>query len=158
MGILKRDVSAKSGRSAVTIIAQGNHLSGQVHISGKVHVDGVVEGRLEAADDVSIGRQGVVRGCLVAEHVNVSGLVEGDLICTSLHIERGGEVRGNVCSDKLSIDPRGCFLGERRMKTSTPRLEYQSETSSPANGAGRVLDYALIDTLPDRIILGRQED
>ncbi|GAA0686962.1 hypothetical protein GCM10009104_11200 [Marinobacterium maritimum] len=158
MGILKRNVSAKSVRSAVTIIAQGNQLSGDMRVCGKVHIDGVVEGRLEVADDVTIGRQGVVRGCLVANHVNVSGLLEGDLICTSLHVERGGKVRANVCSDKLSIDPQGCFVGERRMQRSTPRLEYHPDDSGKAAIGGEVLDYALFDTLPDRITLSRQED
>ncbi len=158
MGILKRNVSAKSVRSAVTIIAQGNHLSGDMRVSGKVHVDGVVEGRLETTDDVTIGRNGILRGCLRAEHVNVSGLLEGDLICTSLHIEKGGKVRANVCSDKLSIDPQGCFLGERRMQQTTPRLEYQPDDVGQDAAGGDVLDYALFETLPDRITLSRQED
>lgn len=156
MGILKRNVSAKSGRSAVTIIAQGNHLSGDMQVSGKVHVDGIVEGRLEASDDVTIGRHGSLRGCLRAEHVNVSGLLEGDLICTSLHIEKGGEVRASVCCEQLSIDPQGCFVGERRMQT--PRLEYQPAPSGGRQESADVFDYALIDTLPDRITLGHQED
>ncbi len=158
MGILKRNVSAKPVRSAVTIIAQGNQLSGDMRVNGKVHVDGVVEGRLEATDDVTIGRNGVMRGCLRAEHVNVSGLLEGDLICASLHIEKGGKVRANVYSDKLSIDPQGCFLGERRMQQTTPRLEYQSDIASQEVVEGDVLDHALFDTLPDRITLSRQED
>lgn len=155
MGILKRDVSAKSSRSAVTIIARGNLLSGEMRVSGKVHVDGTVEGRLEATDDVTIGRHGVIRGCLQASHVNVSGLMEGDLICASLHVERGGKVRGVVCCDQLTIDPKGCFLGERRMQQTTPRLEYQPDEPEHS---GEVLDHALIDTLPDRIILSREED
>ncbi|MBA4502041.1 polymer-forming cytoskeletal protein [Marinobacterium sp. 3-1745] len=129
-----------------------------MRVSGKVHVDGVVEGHLEAVDDVSIGRHGVVRGSLVAQHVNVSGLLEGDLVCASLHIERGGQVRGQVCSDKLSIDPQGCFLGERRMQQSPPRLEYRPEVPVQGEGLIEDLEHTLIDTLPDRITLGRKED
>ncbi|GAA0784570.1 bactofilin family protein [Marinobacterium sediminicola] len=157
MGILKRDVSAKSGRNAVTIIARGNHLSGDMRVSGKVHVDGVVEGRLEVTDDVTIGRHGVVRGFLTAQHVNVSGLIEGDVFCDSLHIERGGKVRARVCSEKLTIDPQGCFLGERHLQKATPRLEYHPDLTAEKEATGEVLDYALIDTLPDRITLSRGE-
>lgn len=158
MGILKRNVSAKSGRGAVTIIARGNSIAGEMRVNGKVHVDGCVDGRLEATDDVTIGRQGVIRGCLRARHVNVSGLLEGDLICTSLHIEKGGRVRGNVSSDTLSIDPQGCFVGERRVQTTTPRLEYQPQAEEGDEEPGEVFDHALIDTLPNRITLSRQED
>lgn len=160
MGILKRDVSAKSGRGAVTIIARGNSLKGDMQISGRVHVDGLLEGNVEVSDDVTVGRHGVVRGRLQARHVNVSGLVEGELSCASLHIERGGRVRAALCSDQLSIDPQGCFVGERRTQ-ETPRLEYRPEVEQgavPERDSLHALDFALIDSLPDRITLSPQED
>lgn len=129
-----------------------------MQFSGRVHVDGVIEGRIDASEDVTLGRSGVVRGWLRARHVNVSGLFEGDLVCTSLHIERDGQVRANLCCDELSIDSRGCFIGERRKQGQPARLEYRPQTAAPVeSGAGELFDHELIDTLPDRIILGRQE-
>ncbi|MBR9827356.1 MAG: polymer-forming cytoskeletal protein [Oceanospirillales bacterium] len=156
MGILKRDVSAKSGRGAVTIIARGNHLKGDMDVSGKIHVDGIFEGNIESADDITIGRHGVVRGRISARHVNVSGVLEGDLCCASLHIEKGGQVRAIVLSDYLSIDPQGCFLGERRLQHVPAQLEYHPVSSVAQDDD--VLDYALIGALPDRITLSREKD
>lgn len=152
MGIIKRDVSAKSGRSAVTIIAQGNHFKGDTQVSGKMHVDGLFEGSIDSSDDISIGRHGCIRGRVRARNVTVSGTLEGDLICDQLHIERGGQVRATVCSDNLSIDPQGCFVGERRLQ-ATPQLEYQPEHTAPERTDTDTIDYSLIDSLPDRITL-----
>ncbi|MBV0932231.1 bactofilin family protein [Marinobacterium weihaiense] len=163
MGILKRDVSAKPGRNAVTIIAQGNSLKGSMQVSGKVHVDGLFEGDIETADDITVGRKGELRGRIKARHVNVSGCVEGELNCDSLHIERGGRVQARLYCDALTIDPRGCFMGERRAR-EMPLLEYHPpeenavEPPDPARDSLQDLDFSLIGSLPDRITLGRQED
>jgi len=150
LGIIKRDVSAKSGRSAVTIIAQGNHFKGDTQVSGKMHVDGLFEGNIDSSEDISIGRHGCVRGRIRARNVTVSGVLEGELICDQLHIERGGQVRATVSSDNLSIDPQGCFVGERRLQV-TPQLEYHPEET--AREQSNSVDYSLIDSLPDRITL-----
>ena len=155
MGIIKRDVSAKSARSAVTIVAQGNHFKGDTQVSGKMHVDGLFEGSIDSSDDITIGRHGCIRGRVRARNLTVSGVLEGELICEQLHIERGGQVRAMVCSEGLSIDPQGCFVGERRLP-ETPQLEHQQE-SSEQESSGNV-DYGLFDSLPDRITLGGKED
>lgn len=156
MGIIKRNVSAKSGRSAVTIIAQGNRFHGETSISGKLHVDGCFEGSIDSSDDVSVGRAGVIRGQMRAHAVNISGLFEGDLICETLHIEKGGKVRGNVYCATLSIDPEGCFVGERRLQ-GEQRLTWEGQAEAVTQAATLSVEQAvdLIDSLPDRITLSR---
>lgn len=162
MGILKRNVSAKSGRSAVTIIAQGNRFHGETSIAGKMHVDGEFEGSIDSSDDISVGRQGRVSGRIRAHAVNVSGTLEGELICESLHIERGGRVCANVSCTKLSIDPDAVFVGERHLP-GQPKLTWdaevtrlETEDSDSASSDVIDLDANLIDSLPDRITLSRK--
>ncbi len=116
MGIIKRNVSTKSERSAITIIAEGNKFSGDMSIVGKMHIDGMFEGNISSLDNISIGKSGHVSGVIRARHINVSGLLEGDVSCDELHIEPGGQVRANVTNKEMSISPKGCFLGERRIK------------------------------------------
>jgi cytoskeletal protein CcmA (bactofilin family) len=118
-----------------------------------MHVDGLFEGSIDSSEDISVGRHGCIRGRVRARNVTVSGVLEGELICDQLHIERGGQVRATVCSDNLSIDPQGCFVGERRLQ-ATPQLEYHPQPSAPARADD--IDYSLIDSLPDRITLTTQ--
>jgi cytoskeletal protein CcmA (bactofilin family) len=148
MGILKRNVSVKSGRGAVTIIAEGNRFTGDMTVQGKVHVDGVIEGKIDTNDDISIGKHGHVKGHIKARQVHVSGRLEGEVVCDVLYVEAGGKVRARVLSRQMSVDPRGCFQGERRV--NTPQVLALQE---PADS---VFEFGVeaIDSLPDRIVLG----
>ena len=149
MGILKKSVSPKSNRSAITIIAEGNKFSGEMNIVGKMHIDGMFEGNINSLDDVSIGASGHVSGVIKAKHMTVTGLLEGEVICDELHIEKGGKVRATVLSKVMSIDPAGCFQGERR------------ENASPVYPPVKAPDYEsgieAIDSLPDKITLKSPE-
>lgn len=156
MGILKRNVSAQSSRTAVTIVARGNRMQGDLHLTGKLHVDGELEGRIESADDLAVGRQGVVRGTVRARQVTVSGVLEGELHCESLHIERGGRVSANVCSEELIIEPRASFVGERRTPAQAQLVHLEPEPEQKDSDCLEGLDYHLIDSLPDRITLARE--
>ncbi|GGB95199.1 hypothetical protein GCM10011352_21610 [Marinobacterium zhoushanense] len=163
MGIIKRNVSAKSNRSSVTIIAQGNRFHGETSVSGKMHVDGEFEGSIDSSDDISIGKSGRICGRVRAHAVNVSGELEGELICESLHIERGGRVCANVYCSTLSIDPDGHFVGERHLPGQHRRLTWEAEArhveSEDRPDAEELvidLETGLIDSLPDRITLSRK--
>lgn len=150
MGILKKSISTKSVRSAITIIAEGNKFSGDMSIIGKMHIDGIFEGNINSLDNISIGRSGHVIGHIKAKHLNVSGILEGEVVCDELHIERDGQVRATVLSKKMSIDPAGCFLGERRQQETAnyhtlPKSEYGSGIEA-------------IDTLPDKITLKQKPE
>ncbi|WP_084332511.1 bactofilin family protein [Marinobacterium jannaschii] len=116
MGILKRNVSAKSERSAITIIAEGNKFSGEMSIVGKMHVDGIFDGTISSMDYISIGKSGHISGVTRARQIIVSGILEGEVYCDELHVEAGGRVRATVVSKEMSISPKGCFEGERRVK------------------------------------------
>lgn len=144
MGIFKKSVPSQSTRSAVTIIAEGNKFSGNTSIVGKMHIDGIFEGNITSLDDISIGKTGHVSGNIKARHLNISGLLEGEVVCDELHIEKGGQVRAKVLSKEMSIDPEGCFLGERQLqeKASLQAIEAPYESGVEA-----------IDTLPDKITL-----
>ncbi|WP_239995812.1 bactofilin family protein [Nitrincola tibetensis] len=164
MGIIKRHISAKSGGSAVTIIAEGNRFYGDTVISGKMHIDGTFEGSLHSTDDISIGRNGLVAGQIFAKTIYVNGRLEGEIICDNLHIEKGGTVNGRLCCAKLQIDNDGSFIGERTLpdallaadvsERSKPKEQHSTYTSSEL-----MIDNAmqLIDSLPDRITLTKQE-
>lgn len=83
-------------------------------IVGKMHIDGMFDGTINSLDNISVGKSGHVRGLIKARHINVSGLLEGDVICDELHIEAEGQVRATVTSKQMSISPKGNFVGERK--------------------------------------------
>ena len=151
MGFLKKNVPAKSGAgnsSAITIIAEGNKFSGDTSIVGKMHIDGVFEGNISSLDNISIGKNGHVHGVIKANRISVCGLLEGEVVCDELEIDRGGKVVATVVSKVMAIHPEGNFIGERRMREvgnieHTPQLESGVEA---------------IDSLPDKVTLTGNEE
>ncbi len=158
MGLLTRDAPAKSTRSAVTIIAQGNKFSGEMSIVGKMHIDGVFEGNISSLDSISIGKRGEVRGIIRALHINVCGLLEGEIHCDELTVEDGGKVRGTVYSDQLVVERKGCFVGERHLKADASKSDAskpedsKADAEAPASSRSPMLTRALED-LPGKVTL-----
>lgn len=145
MGIIKRNVPAKSAaNSSLTIIAAGNKFSGDMSIVGKMHIDGIFEGSISSLDSISIGKEGHIRGIVKAKAVDVCGLLEGEVICDELHIDAHGQVRATVQSKQMSINPQGCFVGERKIKEFSP-LTDESKVIETGEEA--------IDSLPDKVTL-----
>lgn len=117
MGLITRNVSSESKQSrsaGTTIIAEGNSFSGEMKVTGKMHIDGIFDGTIHSLDNISIGKSGHVRGLIKARHINVSGLLEGNVVCDELHIEADGHVQATVTSKQMSISARGNFVGERK--------------------------------------------
>lgn len=148
MGIIKRNVPAKSAPSAITIIAQGNKFCGDMSIIGKMHIDGIFEGNISSLDGITIGKAGHVKGLIKARTIDVCGLLEGEVICDEMHIEPGGQVHATVESVEMSISPRGSFVGERRIKDKTKSLP-ESASNQNAGKSG----VEAIDSLPDKVVL-----
>ncbi len=151
MGFLKKNVSAKSrsaNGSAITIIAEGNKFSGDMSIVGKMHIDGVFEGQIASLDNISIGKNGHVHGVVKAHHITVCGLLEGEVLCDELQIDRGGKVVATVVSKVMAIHPEGNFIGERRMKEMSA-IEHKPQIDS---------GVAAIDSLPDKVTLRGEEE
>lgn len=178
MGIIKRTVSTKTDGAAITIIAEGNRFHGDTQIVGKLHVDGTLDGNIECDGDISIGRKGTISGYLRAKEITVTGLVDGELLCHTLHIEKGGLVRGTISCDSLTITDGGQFVGQRRLpaddglswevslaqwvKQRTDNGE-SAETDPeddriPELEADQDNDSTVIDSLPDHITLVRKEN
>ncbi len=121
-------------------------------VQGKVHVDGVIEGKIDANDDISIGKNGEVKGFVKAKQVHVSGRLEGEVICDVLFVEAGGKVRARVLSRQMSVDPRGCFQGERSEQIQQVLALQDLPEKNHEFGV------EAIDSLPDRIVLGAGRD
>ena len=145
MGFFKKSVPSESKRTALTIIAKGNKISGEMSFTGKLHIDGCVEGNITSVENVSIGKSGKVNGIIRAKNISVSGLLEGEVYCQQLHIAAGGRVVANIVSVDLTMDSKSQFIGERR-ESGADNL--QAETI--------LLDKPkldVIDDLPDKITL-----
>lgn len=94
----------KSNGAAITettsLIAVGTRIRGDVAFSGRLHVDGSVEGALHGEGEnavLTLSNNAKVVGEIVAPHVVINGLVNGDVTATQrLELASGARVEGNV--------------------------------------------------------------
>ena len=132
MGRKRAGRASRKGGAAVTIIAEGTCLQGEIAAKGPLQLDGSLDGDLDAADAITVGPTGRLTGSLRGGEVRVAGSIEGEVVCRQLTIASGGRVYGDVLARSLVIDPGAVFLGTSReldADASVPAASFDSAGS-----------------------------
>lgn len=121
----------------VTVIGEGNQLSGKLKFGGVVRVYGRLSGEILADADSSLilMESAVVEGSLDVDTLVVAGFVRGDIRARSrVSIEGTGRVIGNIETPTIAIDFGAYLEGETKMggKRKPPRGEPSPESSETA--------------------------
>jgi len=101
---------------ATAIISQGVKIKGDLELTAKLHVEGVIEGNLNSTNEISIGREGEIKGQLKAKKLIVNGRFEGEADCDSIEVLKGGIVKGDIIIKHITIETGGCFAGTSTLK------------------------------------------
>jgi len=102
--------------NSTTIISQGAVIKGDLELSAKLHIEGVVDGNINSSNEVSIGKDGVMKGELKASKLIVNGVFEGTADCDYIEIMKGGILKGNITIKNITIENGGCFAGTSTLK------------------------------------------
>jgi cytoskeletal protein CcmA (bactofilin family) len=100
-----------------TVVGSTTSIEGAVIKSdGNIRLDGSVEGQVEAAGTVIVGKTGRVMASIHARQVFVAGAVKGDVEAPGgLEITSTGKVFGNITVGSLQIEQGGIFRGQSFM-------------------------------------------
>lgn len=111
---------ASAGAAAVpktsgvpSIISPDLAITGDLNSHGDVQIDGHVEGDV-AADTLTIGEHGTVRGSIKADKVRVCGKVLGQIEGTAVTLAASARVEGDVLHERLEIEPGAHLEGHCR--------------------------------------------
>jgi cytoskeletal protein CcmA (bactofilin family) len=114
------DRPASRGEAALTIIAPGTKVVGEIETSGVVKVEGVVSGTVRAERQVLVARGGVVEGDIHATEAVVGGRVEGAVHAVDrVEVQTGASVKGDVSTRSLIVQEGGEVNGLINMTPST---------------------------------------
>ena len=110
-----------------------SEVKGEFVSKGILRVDGRVTGKLEA-DQVILSRSAFMQGDILAKCIIVDGKVEGNLRATDLlEIKAEGKVKGEIFTQKLSVEDGAEFNGRIEMNTADSKvLDYKSIDREPA--------------------------
>ncbi len=101
--------------SAATEISKNITIEGHLTGTDSVKIEGTFIGNIEV-NNVAIGKNGTVRGSIIAQKVTVSGRVEGDITCNDLNVMQTGYITQKVHSNIVILS--GEILGEVLAETS----------------------------------------
>jgi cytoskeletal protein CcmA (bactofilin family) len=120
-------VAGNGAEGALSIIATGMKVTGDIDSSGVVKVEGRVEGSIRSARQVLVGRQGVVQGDIETREAIIGGTVEGTISAGErVEIQATAVVNGDVVTRTIVIAEGGKINGSVKME----------ETRAPARAPG----------------------
>ncbi len=137
----KRGVPGSPGEGKPeTVIGSTTSIEGAtIKSDGNLRIDGSVEGEIEVAGAVVVGKTGRVIANIRASQVFVAGAVKGDIEAPQgLEITNSGKVFGNITVGNLQIEQGGVFRGQSFMggEGAQEPLLLQSPTAGPPEEVG----------------------
>lgn len=110
----KRRISDRASRFA-SFIGEGIVFTGSFTGESDCIVFGRIEGDCDLHATVVVQKGALWKGSIVADHVVVSGDVEGDVTArTQLELTASARVRGNIAGASIAIAEGAVFDGEIR--------------------------------------------
>lgn len=126
MALLRKDndkVEARGGtpEAALSIIAAGMHISGDVETNGTIKIDGRIDGSVLGARQVMLGRHGAIHGNLHAGEVVIGGLVDGAIVAGErLELQASAVVNGDIDAKSIVVLEGARINGAVRMQEIQP--------------------------------------
>ena len=107
---------ASAGEGAMSIIAAGMTVTGDIDSAGVVKVEGRVEGSVRTARQVLIGRQGEVKGDIETREAVIGGRVEGTITATErVDVQATASVNGDIHTKSIVVQEGGKINGTVKM-------------------------------------------
>ena len=131
---MARENAGAPPESVISIIGPGMKVIGDCHTDGTIRVEGTVEGSVNAAKAVVVGKQGVVKGNVVTQDAVISGHVDGSLVAESrLELQATCHIEGEVRTRRMQLEEGAVLNGTVQMGD-----EPRATVSSGASGAVHV--------------------
>jgi cytoskeletal protein CcmA (bactofilin family) len=117
--------------AALSIIAFGMKLLGDIETSGVLKIEGSIEGTIRGARQVLVGRQGEVKGDVHAREVVVGGKIDGTITASErVEIQGTSAVNGDIYTRSIIVLEGGRINGSVRMDDAG-RQTVQAHRSEP---------------------------
>ncbi len=122
MALLRKDADKGDARgstpeAALSIIAAGMRIIGDVETNGTIKIDGRVEGSVLGARQVMLGRNGAIHGNLHAGEVVIGGVVDGAIVADDrLELQGSAVVNGDIDTKSIVVLEGARINGVVRMQ------------------------------------------
>ena len=128
----KEQQAVQPGSGAISIIAPGTRVHGDIETDGTLRVEGAVEGQIKAAKAVVVGKDGVVDGDILTQDAVIGGRVNGTVTAESrLELQATCMIEGEIRARRVKLEEGGKVNGQVAMGEGVaPRPALQAASSS----------------------------
>lgn len=136
--------TTNSAEAALSIIAGGMKIVGDVESSGIVKVDGTIDGSVTGARQVLLGRGGAIHGNVTAGEVVVGGVVDGAVRASArLELQGSAVVNGDIETKSIIVLEGARINGTVRMSDlPSVKIETRNVNGVPADAKDKPLRIA----------------
>lgn len=108
---------AKSATKGLyTMLGEGTVLEGTLHVPHSIHIDGTLKGKLDTAEDLMLGVNGIVEANITARNAIVAGKIAGNLVCEErAELQATSSLQGDLRTRELVIEEGASFQGNCTM-------------------------------------------
>lgn len=115
----RTDARAMPAEGALSIVAAGMTVVGNIDSNGVVKIEGRVEGTVRSARQVLVGRQGEIRGDVLTREAVIGGRVHGKITATErTEIQATASVEGDIHTKTILVQEGGRLNGSLHMEES----------------------------------------
>lgn len=101
---------------SVNTFTEGTVIKGDISAIGDVRLDGTLEGNITLTGKLVLGEKGSIIGNVICQNANIIGSVTGNVsVKEFLSLYASAHIKGDILSNKLSIEPGAYFSGACRM-------------------------------------------
>lgn len=129
---------------ALSIVAVGMTIRGDIESSGTVKIEGVVDGQVRAKSQVLVAKGGLVRGDIETREAIIGGSVQGAVFAEErVELQPGSSVAGDITTRRILVAEGGSINGLIRMGEAAlegrpvPVREPKGAAGSSASSAAR---------------------
>ena len=113
---MAKEQVVQPGTSAISIIAPGTKVHGDIDTDGTLRVEGAVEGQIKAAKAVVVGKDGVVDGNILTQDAVIGGRVNGTVTAESrLELQATCVIDGEIRARRVKLEEGGKVNGQVAM-------------------------------------------
>jgi cytoskeletal protein CcmA (bactofilin family) len=111
-----RTTQGTAPESVISIIGPGMKVVGDCETDGTVRIEGAVQGSIQAAKAVVVGKDGLVIGDISTQDAVISGRVEGSVTAHSrLELQASCRIDGDVHTPRLQLEEGAVINGSVQM-------------------------------------------
>lgn len=84
-----------------------------------LNIDGYFEGKIMTTGGITVGKNGRVKGNIIADKIVATGLIQGTTECNTTQILAGGRIEGELITNNFIVEDGGNFEGSSKKRTDS---------------------------------------